>query len=142
MVRQVLDKCCEWGIHGLVLGILIFGPLATGAVRPPDFLVVQGLTAGVLLLWMARIWLGRNYRLLWPPVCWAVVAFLIYAVIRCHLAEIEYVAQQELIRVVVYTVLFFAILNNLNRSESARMVSFSLIALAALLAIFAIYQYP
>ena len=141
MARQFLDKCCEWGIHGLVLGILIFGPLATGAVRVPDFLIIQAAAALVLVLWLARFWLNPRYRLLWPPICWAVVAFVIYAIVRCQFAEIEYIARQELIRVTVYAVLFFAVLNNLNRSESARLVSFVLIGLAGALALFAIYQF-
>ena len=45
-----MDNWCERGILGLVLAILVFGPLATGAVRTPDFLVIQALTSGVLLL--------------------------------------------------------------------------------------------
>ena len=50
MNREALDKFCERGILGLVLAILVFGPLAMGAVDAPAFLVVQGLTIGVMLL--------------------------------------------------------------------------------------------
>src|SRR5205823_6640963 len=129
------------GIHLLVLGILIFGPLAIGAVRTSGFLVIEILALGVIVLWLARFWLDRRYRLLWPPICWAVLAFVIYAVIRCQLAEIEYVARYELNRVILYAVLFLAILNNLNRRESAQLVSFTLIGLATALALFALYQF-
>ena len=55
MNRETLDRWCERGILGLVLAILVLGPLATGAVRPVEFLVIQGLTLGVLLLWVARL---------------------------------------------------------------------------------------
>ena len=55
MNRELLDKWCEKGILGLVLAILVYGPLATGAVRTADFLVLQGLTMGVMLLWL--LWL-------------------------------------------------------------------------------------
>ena len=41
MDRERLDKWCEWGIIGLVLAVLVYGPLAIGAVRPLDFLVIQ-----------------------------------------------------------------------------------------------------
>ena len=54
MDRQLLDKWCERGIQGLVLCILVFGPLATGAVRVPDFLIIEVLTLGVMALWLAR----------------------------------------------------------------------------------------
>ena len=82
MNRDVADNWCERGILGLVLAILVFGPLATGAVRPPDFLVLQGLTLGVLLLWSVRLWLTPKPRLLWPPICWTVMAFTLYAIGR------------------------------------------------------------
>src|SRR5258706_7973124 len=108
MERERLDRWCEWGILGLVLGILVFGPLATGAVRPLDFLIIQGLTLGVLALWVARLWINPRPRLLWPPICWAVLAFAAYAVARYRFADLEIVARQEMIRVLIYTFLFFA----------------------------------
>ena len=135
------DNWCERGILGLVLAILVFGPLATGAVRPPDFLVIQGLTLGVLLLWGARLWLAPRPKLLWPPVCWAVVAFTLYAIGRYFTADIEYVARQELIRVLVYAGLFFAVLNTLNRQESMQIIVLTLVFLAMLIAGYAIYQF-
>ena len=51
MNRETLDKCCERGILALVLAILVFGPLAMGAVDAWAFLVIQALTIGVMLLW-------------------------------------------------------------------------------------------
>ena len=40
MNRQVLDRWCERGILALALAILVFGPLATGAVRTRSFLIL------------------------------------------------------------------------------------------------------
>ena len=141
MNREVWDNRCERGILGLVLAILIFGPLATGAVRPLDFLVIQGLTLGVLLLWGARLWLNPKPKLLWPPVCWAVIAFTLYAIGRYLTADIEYVARQEMIRVLVYAFLFFAILNNLHRQESVQIIVLTLVFLAMTIAGYAIFQF-
>src|SRR5262245_55124749 len=112
MDRERIDNWCERGILGLVLAILVFGPLATGAVRTLEFLILQGLTLGVLLLWALRFWLNPKPKLFWPPICWAVVAFAGYAVARYLTSDIEYVARQEMIHVLVYAVLFLAILNN------------------------------
>jgi len=141
MNRKVADQWCERGILFLTLAILIFGPLATGAVRTLEFLVLQGLTVGVLGLWTARFWLDRRLELLWPPVCWAVAAFALYAVARYLTADIEYAARQELMRVLVYTFLFFAILNNLHGQESTRLITFTMIALAMVISSYAIYQF-
>ena len=99
MNREAIDTWCEWGILGLVLAILVFAPLATGAVLESQFLVVEALTVGVMLLWIVRLWLAPKPRLLWPPICWAVAAFAAYAVGRYLKADIEYVARQEMIQV-------------------------------------------
>ncbi len=141
MNRELLDEWCEKGILGLVLAILVFGPIATGAVRPQDFLVIQALTLGVVFLWLVRLWGSRAPRLLWPPICWAVVLFVGYAIVRYRQADIEYVAREELIKILVYAVLFFAVVNNLNRSESAQVITFTLIFLAVAISIYAVYQY-
>ncbi len=45
-----------------------------------------------------RLWGGESRRWLWPPVCWPILAFAVYAVVRYFLADIEYVARWELLR--------------------------------------------
>ena len=141
MNREAWDKFFERGILALVLAILVFGPLAMGAVGAWEFLVVQGLTVGVMLLWALRLWISPKPQLLWPPVCWIVLAFTIYAVARYLTADIEYVARQELIQVLICAFLFFAIVNNLYRQEFSQVISFTLIFLAMGISCFAVYQF-
>jgi len=141
MNRETLDRWCERGILTLVLAILVLGPLATGAVRPLAFLIIQGLTLGVTVLWGARLWVNRRPQLFWPPICWAVVAFTIYAIVRYLTADIEYVARQELIHILVYAFLFLAILNNLYRQESTQIISCTLVFLAMAISFYAVYQF-
>jgi O-antigen ligase len=141
MDREVLDRWCERGILALVLAILVFGPLALGAVRAPHFLVIQGLTVGVLALWTARFWFSDRPKLLWTPVCWAVAAFTLYAIARYCAADVEYIARMELIRVLIYAVIFFAILNNLHRQESMQIIALTLVFLAMGIAVYACYQF-
>ncbi len=69
------------------------------------------------------------------------VAFTAYAMVRYFNADIEYVARQEMIRILVYAFLFFAILNNLHRQESTQIISCTLIFLAMAIAGYAIYQF-
>jgi O-antigen ligase len=141
MNREALDNFCERGILALVLAILVFGPLAMGAVDAPEFLVVQGLTLGVLLLWVLRIWASPKPQLLWPPICWVVLAFTIYAIARYLTADIEYVARQEMIQVLMYAFLFFAIVNNLYRQEMAQIIGFTLIFLGMAISACAVHQF-
>ena len=141
MIRERLDSYCEKGVLALVLAVLVFGPLATGAVRPFEFLIIQGLTIAAVLLWTLRFWLNPGHRLLWPPICWAVIAFVLYAIARYQRADIEYVARQELIRVLLYALLFFLVLNNLAHQESAQLATFVMVFLVMVISMFAIYQF-
>jgi len=141
MNRETLDQWCERGILALVLGILVFGPLALGAARLQEFLVVQALTAGVLLLWLARLWLSPRPKILWPPLSWVVLAFTLYAIGRYLTCDVEYVGRQELLRILVYATLFFAILNNLHGQESVQLISYALIFLGMAISCYAIFQF-
>jgi O-antigen ligase len=153
MDRARLDGWCEKGILGLVLAILVFGPLGMGGVDTGDlalgipesrgwqFLVLQALTLGVMALWILSLWVSPRPQLLWPPVCWAVVAFVIYAIVRYRQAEIEYAARAELVRILIYAFLFFAILNNLHRQEWMLAITLTLVCLGALIALGACWQF-
>ena len=141
MNREVWDRWCERSILGLVLAILVLGPLALGAVRNLEFAIIQALTVGVLILWLARLWMGTQTRVLWPPVCWGVLAVTAYVAIRYWYADIEYLARLELLHVLVYAFLFLAILNNLHRQETIQIVTFVLLFLAMAISFFAIYQF-
>jgi O-antigen ligase len=141
MDRELLDRGYERGLLAVVLAIVVFGPLATGAVRGQDFAVLQGLTVLGIGLWVVRFWINPSHRLQWPPVCWAVVAFVIYAIVRYRQADVEYVARLELIRVLVYAGLFFLVLNNLHRQETTRILIWTVLALGMGISLSAVYQY-
>ena len=141
MDRETLDGWCERGIQALILAILILGPLAFGAVDPVPFVAIEGLTVGALLLWAARFWINPRLRLLWPPACWAVLAFTGYTIVRYFTSEIEYVARGELIHVLVYASLFFSILNNAHRQDATQVIVCALVCLAMAISGYALYQY-
>src|SRR3954469_1243932 len=141
MDRLKLDGWCEKAVLGLTLGILIFSPLATGCGRPQGFVVVQWLTVALLAVWLCRFWLNPKHRLLWTPVCWAALAFMIYAVIRYLFSDVEYLARQELIKVLIYGFLLFAIITNLHRIELTQIVFITLLSLGMLISLYALYQF-
>lgn len=141
MTRESLDTFLERGILALVLAILVFAPLAMGAVDAWSFLIVQGLTIGVMLLWMLRLWLSRKPQLLWPPLAWVVFAFTAYAIGRYLKADIEYIARLEMIQVLMYAFLFLAIVNNLYRHENLQIIIFTMIFVAMGISGYAIFQF-
>ena len=141
MNREVWDRWCERGILILVLAIMVLGPLALGAVGNLEFAIIQTLTLLALGLWVLRLWLDPRPRLLWPPICWAVLAFSVYAVVRYRYTDVEYVARLEMMRILVYAILFLVILNNLHRQETIQIITFTLLILATAISFYAIYQF-
>ncbi|MCP5516573.1 MAG: O-antigen ligase family protein [Verrucomicrobiales bacterium] len=141
MEGERLDHLIERSLAVLVLGALGFATLATGAVRDQDFAVVQAIVAVATALWVARFWVrSSGPRLQWPPVCWAIVAFVAYAVLRYAQADVEYVARKELMRILVYAWLFFIVLNNLYHSDVTRKLVYALLGLATVVSMYALYQ--
>ncbi len=138
--RRNLDWLCERGILLLVAGMLVFAPLAFGAVDTWAWLVVQAAAAAVCVLWAARLWLKSGVRLLWPPLAWIVLAFMLYALVRYLTADIEYVARSEFLQVVVFGFLFLAALNNLRGQEEISFVAAALIAAGTFSACYAVAQ--
>lgn len=141
MNRETLDRWCERGILAAVLAILVFGPLALGAVRATEFLIIELFAIVAVLLWAIRLWANPQLKILWPPICWAVLAFAIYAIARYLTSDIEYVARQELIRILVYALLFFVIVNNLHGQNHAQIIALTLVFLAMAISCYAIFQF-
>ena len=141
MNRERFDAGLERGILAAVLALLVFAPLALGAVPSTEFVVVQALTVVTLALWGVRLWIQKDCALLWPPVAWGVAAFVVLAVVRHRQADIEYVAREELIRIAVYAALFLVVVNNLHRVEGPQAIVLTLILLATGLSFYAGAQF-
>jgi O-antigen ligase len=141
MNGETWDRFFVRAILALVLAILVFAPLAMAAVGTWEFLVVQGLTMAVMFLWALRIAFVPKIKFFWPPICWAVFAFALYAVGRYFTADLEYVARQEMIQTLIYALLFFAIVNNLTAREHAQIIAFVLIFLAVGISGYAMAQF-
>ena len=139
--RQRVDAFCEMAIVVVVLLLIVWGPLAFGGFPAEGFLGIQGLTVLALALWVVRLWAQGPARLLWPPICWAVYVFILYALVRCRYVDIEFVARRELIEVIVYASLFMVVVNNIHRRESVSAIAVCLIVLGMLLSWDAIHQF-
>ena len=124
MSREAIDTWMERTILVLVVGVLGFAVVALGAVRPFEYAIVSWLITAAFVLWAVRIWLAPKFRFLWPPICWAILPFVGYAVWRTHTAELDFPARNELIQILFAAMLFLVVVNNLYSQESVRTLSF------------------
>ena len=139
--RERLDGWCEKGILGCVLALIVYPPLAFGGVRNSDFAIMLALGIVMMGLWAVRLFVRTQYRFLFAPFCWVVLAFTGYAIWHYTNADIEYAARLELLQILLYAAVFFAVLDNLNRQEMIQIILFTLIFAAMLNAFYAVYQY-
>jgi O-antigen ligase len=141
MDREATDIWLERGILALVLGVLVYSPLAFGADLPAQYTVSMVLVALAAALWGARLWVKPQVHVMWPPVCWAVAGFVIYAFARLPFADVPLVAREETMLILTYATLFFVIINNVYRQEHIRIFVLVMVGLAMLISFYAIYQY-
>ncbi len=141
MPRHKNDSPIEWGIISLLGLILCIGPLLFGGAYATGFLLLTGLCAVALILWLILIFSGKRYRLLWPPICWVVLAFLIYSLWEYRFATVSYSAEYEIMRVFMYAAVFLLAVNFLHGQETTQILSLLLVFLGMILASYALIQY-
>ncbi len=141
MHREKVDSICEKGVLGCVLAMILWAPAALGAVRQTEFTILLGLAALLLIFWGIRLVVRTQYRFLFAPLCWIVLALTAYALWWYGRADIEYAARQEILRILLYATVFFAVVDNLNRQEHAQWLVMVLIFSAMVNAFYAIYQF-
>jgi O-antigen ligase len=139
--RESLDTFCERGVLGTVLAMLVWGPLATGSTQLSQFLVLLGLGLLMCAFWVVRVWIRQQYRVLFPPFAWTVLVFIGYAIWRYSWVDYEYGARLEILQIILYGLLFFAVLDNLTSSEHIQIILFTLLGLGVLNAFYGIFQY-
>ena len=138
--RERADKYCGHGILLLVVTLLVIGPLLLGGAHVEFFAVMAGLGVAALLLWVVRLGVASEPTVFWPPVAWAVVAALAYALVRGQFAVLEYTALGELLRYALYAAVFFVVLNNIGHRQAAGWVTGALLTIAAFASLYAIFQ--
>jgi O-antigen ligase len=141
MARQSKGNPLEWGIIAILGCVILLGPLLFGAAYPSGFLLLVALVSLALGLWLVLILTQKRYRLLWPPICWAVLAFMLLALWQYRFAGVSYSAEQELLRIFLYGAVFLLAVNFLHGQEVTQFLSLLLVFLGMLIASYALFQY-
>jgi O-antigen ligase len=138
---KLLDGFIERGIVLITALSLVAGPIAMGAVDHMTQAALAGASLFALLLWVVRLYINRSHKIFWPPISWVVLAFVGYAVIQYFGAEVEYVARKELLRIFTYGIFFLVITNNIHDQSNIRIIVLALVAVGAVISIYAVYQW-
>jgi len=138
--QSPLGHVCQTSIVVLSLLVLVFAPLAFGAVRlwalGPIFIAIE--VAGAL--WIVRILNAREIPVVFSTVDPPVVALTAYGVIRYGLSEIEPIASAPMMLWLAAALLFFLVLNNVRHRWHVTLVVWVLVGAGTVVALCALGQ--
>ncbi len=132
------EKALLYGIFGL----LLFGPLAFGAVEQWSIFVMEAGSAALLLLWIGKQVLQGEMKIRWKPLFLPMGAFglLIVAQLVFHLSAYPHDTVSLGLIYVCYGVLCFLAAQTLIRGSQARTLAIVFLLYGAAMASFALVQ--
>ena len=103
-------------------GLLLFGPLAFGAVEPWSIFVLEAGSVSLVLLWLAKQWVDGEIKLHWNPLYLPMLAFggLIAVQIVLHTSVYRHDTFSQALLYTAYAMLCFLSGQVLLRSSQAR----------------------
>src|SRR5208282_2077998 len=138
--QSPLGHVCQTSIVVLSLLVLVFAPLAFGAVRlwalGPVFMAIE--VAAVL--WIVRILNAREIPVVFSTVGPPVVALAAYGVIRYGLSEMEPMASAPMMQSLAAALLFFLVLNNVRHRWHVTLLVWVLVSTGTVIALGALWQ--
>jgi O-antigen ligase len=126
-----------------VFGLLLFGPLAFGAVEPWSIFVLEAGSAALLLFWIGKqAFLDGQIKLRWNPLFlpMGVFAALLVAQLLFHLSAYPHDTAALALQYVAYASLCFLASQTLLRGAQARSLALVFSVYGAALAVFALLQ--
>ena len=135
------------GVTGAILAtglgaLLMFGPLAFGAVEEWSTLVLEAAAAGLLAIWAISTMFQPERPIRWVPAFAVVLAgaVVIAAQLALGLSAYAYVSIQEALKYAAYAMLFFVAVQCLQHEDTVRQFAVALTGFGFLLAVFAAIQ--
>ena len=124
------------------LALLMFGPLAFGAVEPWSILILETGSALLALLWLARQLMSGEINIHANPLFLPMLAFagLILTQLLTGLTASGHETISEAVLYCAYGVLVFLVTQTLRRSSQVRNVAAILAAYGIAIALFALLQ--
>ncbi len=123
-------------------GLLMFGPLAFGAVEPWSIFVLELGALTLTLLWLAKQWIDGEIDIVWNPLFLPMASFavLISVQLGFGLSAYRHDTISQAMLYCAYAMLGFVATQSLVRSSQARRIAAILAVYGFALAAFALIQ--
>lgn len=123
-------------------GLLMFGPLAFGAVEPWSIFIVELGALALTLLWLYKQWIDGAIDIVWNPLFPPMAAFgvLIFVQLGFGLSAYRHDTISQAMLYCAYAMLCFVATQSLVRSSQARKIAVIMAIYGFSLAAFALIQ--
>lgn len=123
-------------------GLLMFGPLAFGAVEPWSIFVIEAGSVALALIWVAKQWVDGEVHIRWNPLFLPMLAFAVLVLVQIvvHASAYRHDTISETLLYCAYGVLCFLSSQTLVRSAQARKIAVILAVYGFILAAMALLQ--
>jgi len=140
--RQVLSARIGAIVLYATFGLLMFGPLAFGAVEPWSIFVLEAGAAVLMLLWLAKQWIDEEITISWNPLFLPICAFgaLILVQVIFRTTAYSHDTISDAMQYCAYGMLCFLGTQTLTRSAQGRQIGVALTFYGFAIAAFALLQ--
>src|SRR5713101_3473998 len=127
-----------------VAALLLFCPLAFGAVEPWAIFILQSASAILFVVWLVGQTRSAQLSILWTPVFPPLLAFLALVCIQLlpRISAYRHATYSGLLLYVAYGVVCFLITQTLTRTTHIRRLATAAIIYGTAMAMFAVLQSP
>lgn len=125
---------CQRALFLILTLALAACPFALGEVQPWAVGCLAAAVGLALMLWVVRILVENELRVVLSPAGVPLLAAAAYVVVRYALAELEPVARRELIVLVTALALYFLLLNNIRHRWQITVLMWMWVAVGAVVA--------
>ena len=137
----VFSRFCDRALEFLLIGLLVFTPLAFGTVQVWSISVMHLVTIIMLALWFLKMNAQGRFRLVRTPLDLPILAFGVIAVVSTVTSVYFHQSKVELLKILNYILLYYIVVNNIKDFKRIKRVITILVVIGCALAVYGLYNY-
>ncbi len=135
------SRFCTAAIEFLLIGLLVFSPLAFGTVQVWSISIMHLATIIMLALWFLKMNAQSRFRLVRTPLDLPILAFGAIAVVSTVTSVYFNESKTELFKILNYILLYYIVVNNIKDFKRIKRVITILVVIGCALAVYGLYNY-
>jgi len=135
------SRFCDRALEFLLIGLLIFTPLAFGTVQVWSISVMHLATIIMLALWFLKMNAQGRFRLVRTPLDLPILTFGAIVAVSTVTSVYFNESKTELFKILNYILLYYIVVNNIKDFKRIKRVITILVVIGCALAVYGLYNY-